>query len=159
MAFFEWNDKLSVGISAVDRDHKGLIECVNQLNEAFLAGRTREVLDPLLSRLIAAANDHFLQEEIIWEAARYIDLDRHKEQHADLLKTAREFQAKYRSGGAALSIDVMRALSGWVNNHILTSDKEAADAIGAGARAELNAPSTSGGSQHSRAPRWRAPNR
>jgi hemerythrin-like metal-binding protein len=142
MAFFEWSDNLSVGISVVDRDHKLLIDCVNQLYEAVVAGCRREVLDPLLSRLIAVTEDHFLREEIIWEDARYIDLDRHKEQHADLLRTAREFQAKYRARRVALSVDIMRALHGWVSKHIAMSDKEAADSLGVAARAELNASPT-----------------
>jgi hemerythrin len=139
MAFFEWSDKLSVGIPAVDRDHRRIIDCVNQLHDAVIAEGDCKVLDSLLSRLIAVTEDHFLREEIIWEGARYIDLDRHKEQHADLLKTAHDFQAKFRARRVALSMDIMRALHGWVSNHILVSDRDAADTIGVAARAKLNA--------------------
>jgi len=136
MAFFEWNHKLSVGVAAVDCNHKMLIDALNQLHDAVQAGREQEVLDRLLSSLIAATEDHFSREETIWEGARYSGLAQHKREHAALLKTAHEFQAKYRAQRIAMSVDVLRALHGWVTKHIAVSDRNAADAIGDIARAQ-----------------------
>jgi len=129
MGFFVWKDNLRVGIAEIDDDHLSLIESLNQLHDAMAAGADRQVLLPLLSRLIVRSEDHFLHEEIVWEAAHYIDLDRHKEQHADLLRTVHEFRAKYAAGRIAMSLDVLIALRGWIENHIFVSDKEAAMAI------------------------------
>jgi len=129
MECFVWKDNLTVGIPEIDGEHRMLIECLNQISDAMTAGADRGLLLPLLSRLIAHTEDHFLHEEIIWESARYLDLDQHKEQHANLLRTVREFRDKYASGRISMSPDVMNALRGWVENHIFVSDKEAAATI------------------------------
>ena len=44
MALFTWQDKYSVGIRQIDDQHKQLINMINELNDAMLAGKEKEVL-------------------------------------------------------------------------------------------------------------------
>jgi len=135
MPFMEWKDRMSVGNSLIDNDHRKLVLYVNEMHDAMMAGHGKEVVGPILHKLVAYTKDHFGREEIVWRAGHYVDFARHKKQHEDLLKTVTDFQAKYTSGVMALSVDVMNFLRDWLKNHILKADKEAADAIAATARA------------------------
>jgi hemerythrin len=116
MPFFEWNDRMSVGHEMIDHDHQKLIHYVNQMHEAMIVGHGKDIVGPILHSLIAYTRDHFGREE-----------------------TVTELQAKYAAGTVALSVDVMQFLRDWLKNHILKSDREAADAIAAMARAKAPA--------------------
>ncbi|HUI25858.1 MAG TPA: chemotaxis protein, partial [Candidatus Kryptonia bacterium] len=59
----------------------------------------------------------------------YVDFDRHKQAHADLLRTVAEFKGKFDKGAVLLTLDVMNFLRDWLTNHILKADKAAAQAI------------------------------
>ena len=129
MAFFDWKDSMSVGHQMIDRDHKMLIQYVNEMHAAMMAGKGKDIVGAILNRLVAYTKDHFGREEIVWKSGRYADFDQHKKQHTDLLATVAEFKVKYDKGTVALSVDVMNFLRNWLTNHILISDKGAADAI------------------------------
>ena len=134
MAFFDWKDNMSVGNQVIDVDHRKLIQYLNEMQEAMMAGHGKDVVGTILNRLILYTHEHFAREELIWKSGHYAGLDKHKKEHADLLKTVTEFKAKYDKGAVALSVEVMHFLRDWLKNHIVKSDKEAADAISAAAR-------------------------
>ena len=127
--FIEWNDSMSVNNPAIDRDHKTLVQYVNEMHVAMSAGKGKEIIGSILGKLVKYTQEHFGREEIIWKAGHYVDFDRHKQQHVDLLHTVAEFKGKFDSGSIALSVDVMNFLRDWLTNHILKSDKAAAAAI------------------------------
>jgi len=129
MAFIEWQDSMSVGHPAIDDDHRRLIRYVDELYSAVTAGRCQDIVGGLLAELVKDTQEHFEHEESVWKAGGYVDLDRHKQQHADLLHTVGEFKAKYDQGTALLTLDVINFMCEWLTHHILTSDKVAAAAI------------------------------
>jgi hemerythrin-like metal-binding protein len=136
MSFMEWKDnKMSVGNSQIDHDHQKLVHYVNEMHDAMMAGHGKDVVGPILHKLVLYTHEHFAREEGIWRAGHYAGLVAHQKLHHDLLKTVTDFQAKYNAGAVALSVDVMNFLRDWLKNHILKSDKEAADAIAAAAHA------------------------
>ncbi|MGB9912684.1 MAG: hemerythrin, partial [Candidatus Kapaibacteriota bacterium] len=44
MAFIEWNDNYSVGVSIIDNQHKQLIRIINELHEGMGTGKGKDVL-------------------------------------------------------------------------------------------------------------------
>ena len=134
MSFFEWKPNMSVGNALIDNDHRKLVHYVNEMHHAMMGGRGREIVGPILDKLVAYTKEHFGREEIIWKAGRYADFELHKRQHEQLLKTVADFHAKYAAGTAALSVDVMNFLRDWLKNHIIKSDHEAFEAIKASTR-------------------------
>ena len=52
MALFEWKNDLSVGIAEIDRQHKVLIDLINQLHDAMLTRKTKEVMSGNLKGLL-----------------------------------------------------------------------------------------------------------
>jgi hemerythrin-like metal-binding protein len=135
MAFFEWKDSLSVGNQMIDRDHKMLIQYVNEMHAAMMAGHGKEIVGSILTKLVTYTKEHFAREETIWRTGHYAELEKHKKEHAELLHTVGDFKAKYDKGTVAVSVDVMNFLRDWLKNHIMKSDKAAAVAIAPAAHA------------------------
>jgi hemerythrin-like metal-binding protein len=129
MAFFEWKDRMSVGDPAIDSDHQTLIQYVNEMHEAALSGRGKEVLGPMLDKLAAYTQRHFAREEALWKAGNYADFECHRKEHEACLKTIAEFRTRFGSGSIALAIDLAHFMNHWLKSHALKSDKEAAAAI------------------------------
>ncbi len=129
MSFLAWKDTMSVANPVIDRDHRMLIQYLNEMHDAMMAGHGKEIVGTILNRLVAYTHDHFGREELIWKSGRYIGIEKHKKEHADLLRTVTDFKVKYEKGTVSLSVDVLNFLRDWLKNHILKSDKDAADAI------------------------------
>lgn len=122
-----------MGNAMIDRDHKMLIQYINEMHAAMMAGKGKEVVGPIVGKLVSYTKDHFAREEAVWKSGHYLELDRHRKEHANLVKTVVDFKTKYDQGAMALSVDVMNFLRDWLKTHILKSDKAAFDAIAAAA--------------------------
>ena len=126
MAFIQWNDALVTGHAEIDADHKKLVSYVNDLHEALSKGKGKDVLGPILDKLIVYTRQHFAREETVWAAGKYPHLATHKKQHADLLATVDDFKQQYDTGKLLLTLEVMDFLRDWLTKHILGSDIVAA---------------------------------
>lgn len=120
----EWSETLSLEIPTIDREHKKLVALINDLFDGFQAGRGREVLGRVLDELIDYTATHFKHEEEFFRQTGYPQAAEHKGEHEKLVKTVLEVQAKYKTGEAVLTQDVMQFLKGWLVNHIMGSDKK-----------------------------------
>lgn len=124
MPLMEWNDKLSVGIAPIDRQHQKLVGMLNTLYDGVQAGHGKDVLGKVLDGLIAYTVDHFSFEEKLFAQTGYPASAAHIKEHEDLKRQVLEVQAKYKSGAAAtLSLEVMNFLKNWLVKHIQGSDK------------------------------------
>ena len=124
MSLIEWNDELDVNVPFMDAEHEDLVVLINELHETILAGQSKQDLDRRLDRLIAHAAAHFKHEETLFEDTGYADAAKHRKQHDALAKQALRLQQNYRQGEAELSVDVLKLLSKWLLNHMLTSDRK-----------------------------------
>lgn len=124
MPLMEWSEKLSVGVSQFDEEHKKLVGMVNELFDAVQAGRGKEKLGPILAGLINYTKTHFANEERYMAEHKFAGLKAHKEEHDKLTKQVVEIQAKFEGGAAAaLSVEVLNFLKNWLIKHILGTDK------------------------------------
>ncbi len=122
MAFARWDDSLSVGDLVLDNQHRQLFDLVNQLHDAMSRGQARQILDKILDRLVCYTADHFRDEERRMLQAGYPGLAAHKAEHDSLSQQVSAFQASFRSGAVALSVNLMIFLKDWLNRHILQAD-------------------------------------
>ena len=123
MAFFNWSDNLSVGVKALDDDHKKLMDMLNRLHEGMRTRQGKEVVGKILDSLVSYTAVHFAREEDLFARTGYPDAE-HKQQHKELVKKAEGLQSKYRSGECALSIETLDFLKDWLAIHIQGSDKK-----------------------------------
>lgn len=123
-SFLEWSEKLVLGIPSIDAQHKQLVEMMNELYAGFEAGKGREVVGPILDRLINYTATHFKHEEDFFDQTGYAETKHHKKEHENLVKRVLEVQAQFKANKESiLTQDLMAFLRNWLVDHILGSDK------------------------------------
>ncbi len=124
MSLIVWNSELSVGVPSIDNQHKKLVTLLNQLHDAMMGGKGKEVVGPVLKGLIEYTGTHFKHEEDLFARTGYPEAAAHKKEHADLVRKVVEIQEKYEtSGPGILTIQVMSFLKDWLTKHIQGTDK------------------------------------
>lgn len=123
MAIAIWNDSYLTGDATVDLQHRNLFKMVNELHDAVVAGKGKEVLQPTLKKLASYTIEHFGIEERLMQRAEYPGYDGHKSKHETLANQARTPIADYETGKAVLTITLSQFLSEWLRHHINEEDK------------------------------------
>ena len=120
---FEWNSKYSVGIGSIDAQHQMLFAIADELFNALSAGKGQTVLRKILDRLLQYTASHFAHEERLMRLHDYPDLAKHKAQHEALTNQVNIFSDEFKTGRAAISVQVMIFLKDWLTKHIQQSDR------------------------------------
>jgi len=125
MSLMAWNDRLSVGIASIDKQHQKLVGLLNDFYDAVQAGHGKEALAGLLASLIDYTKLHFAHEEQLFAKTNYPDAAAHKKAHDDLTRQVLEIQQKYAKGAnVALSTETLNFLKNWLLTHIQGTDKK-----------------------------------
>jgi len=124
MAFYEWTERLSVGIPSIDRQHKTLIGYINTLAEAAREnnGSSAVVIGFVLNNLVSYTKMHFIYEEMLFDRYGYEEEKEHKMHHRKLAVQVEQYYARYKSGDSGFSEDLLAFLMEWLNYHILVDD-------------------------------------
>ena len=67
MPLIEWTADMTVGVAAVDADHRKLFSLVNYLYDSLQAGQGVHVVGNFLDAVITYACEHFEREERLFE--------------------------------------------------------------------------------------------
>jgi hemerythrin len=124
MALLNWSDQYSVGVQAIDTQHHGLVDVLNDLHTAMMRGQAANVTGPLLSKLVKYTVDHFSAEEAMMQSTKFPGLAEHRVKHRELTKQVEEFAGRFERGEATLSVQLLNFLRDWLTTHILKEDKE-----------------------------------
>lgn len=127
MAFFKWDESLSLGVGPIDAQHQKLVGYVNELFEAITNKRSQDVVGRILDDLIGYTVDHFTAEEALFDSHGFPESKKHKDEHARLTERVEELQSDFRGGTAMLDLVVMTFLKDWLERHIKQSDKKYVD--------------------------------
>jgi hemerythrin len=123
-----WNDqKHSIGIDAIDQQHKSLFLIVNELfectGELDAPSRQRKAID-LFKRLFAYAKYHFSTEEGLFKTWNYSQGQGHIYKHQEFTDKVKEWLAEQRANpnyNLALPLDY---LVRWILYHIQEEDSK-----------------------------------
>ena len=129
----EWSQAWVTGNSAIDGDHKMLVQYVNELNQAMLQGKGRSVAVDTLAKLNRYVREHFSREEAIFRQGGLKSLARHQQEHAALAARVEQFHGELEAGRATLSAEILTFLREWLINHVLGADKAGVKEISAAA--------------------------
>lgn len=134
MAYFEWSEDFSVGVTEIDRQHKQLIRLVNLLYEAKEKARNEGDFESVLAELKAMvvvidelldySSYHFSTEEKYMAQYEYPDLDRHRERHARFIYRVQRYRRDFEDGKPLEPMEIIEFITGWWREHILGVDKE-----------------------------------
>lgn len=123
MTSLRWSDDLSVGIASLDAQHQRMFRMFDDLNEAMLAGKDREVVGGIIDGLIAYAQEHFQREEKLFAHTNYPDAAAHKLEHDAFVVKVKTLREEHLGGQPGIPPRVLGLMSSWLREHILGTDK------------------------------------
>lgn len=127
MPLFAWSPALELGLPAIDRQHRTLVDAINALHDAMLAGSDREQVQRTIHSLITYTKVHFDSEEQFLTAKGYPAFPDHRMEHHAFVKRVLDFHNQYMDGRVVLSAEVMQFLKDWLAGHIQGEDRRYAD--------------------------------
>lgn len=117
MPAIAWTDALSVGVSALDKDHKTLIRMIDELDQ--------EGLDfvALFGAVLDYTCGHFDREEAYLEGIGYPALDDHHLRHEEFAAQVADLLRQYREEPSpAAGVRLKDILWDWLRSHIMVED-------------------------------------
>lgn len=79
-----WSDRLSVGVSEMDEEHRQFISRVNELNKAIIQCEAKATVERLMDLMLMEAAHHFWHEQELLARWKYPDTAAHTAKHAAL---------------------------------------------------------------------------
>lgn len=122
MALLQWNGTMSVQVERFDTEHKKLVDMLNNLHDAMLAGMGSAAIGVILNELVTYTATHFAAEESLLKQHAYPGLEAHKGEHLKLVTRALEIKKEYAEG-KALPGNLLQFLKDWLMTHIMNEDK------------------------------------
>ncbi len=123
MAKLVWNMDLNTGIEIIDKQHKALVDYINQLDDARISGHTKEAVAKVIDDLVDYAVSHFAFEESMQEEARYPYLKAHKRVHELFVKRVAEYQERFKQN-EDISEELHKLMFNWLFTHIKHDDAD-----------------------------------
>ncbi len=117
-----WDKILSVGVDEIDEDHRKLVNIFNLLNHSVMEEGSPDYLAATLEELINCTVWHFSHEERLMLKHRYDEIEEHKAEHRELIKSAKELQEKILQADKPVADEDIEFLEHWLTEHILTAD-------------------------------------
>lgn len=130
MHLLDWKDEYSVGIEAVDHEHKELIDLINRLYERLDSDDAKLTVPAFFGDLLMAISAHFALEEKFMRDQSYAGLDRHKAEHERLLDNLRDIMDAFEYADEIDCVDLSQRLETWFSLHFRTRDAELHHALG-----------------------------
>ena len=133
MAKYLWRDEFCVGHSEIDQQHQQLFALLDKLYDAVCVGdRDTEAecaVESVVTELVNYTRSHFYLEESLMREAGHFGLEKHQQEHRQLLSMVDEKMAALRRGDKLISIDLLEFMNLWLTQHILKSDAQLAQVL------------------------------
>ena len=123
--FIKWTDDLSVGSSAIDRDHMAFIDLANLLSD--LNAESLEpnlVAESALLMLEEYVAGHFLREEKAMKKVKYKNYAEHHHKHEMFKGRIKALLIAYRQGTTSIINELPNLVTKWLLDHISREDKK-----------------------------------
>jgi hemerythrin len=124
MAFLEWEENLSVGIKSIDKQHKKLIQIINDFYDNLQKESPEEILLNIIERLKEYTVYHFETEENLFEKYNFDGYDEHKKEHGEFVAKIEDFHERFKNGKMLMALEVVNFIKLWIFKHIMGTDKK-----------------------------------
>ncbi|MTV49271.1 bacteriohemerythrin [Heliobacillus mobilis] len=124
MALIQWEEKYSVNVIELDKEHKRLLEMLNELHSAMKLGKSRELVEKLVNEAVDYCDKHLDHEEDLMKRCNYSGLSEHLKQHEIFRQKVTGFKLSLKKNNYTLSVGLISFFKDWFINHICTEDKK-----------------------------------
>ena len=124
-----FTNDLKFGVAAIDRQHRRMVQIVNHLLLVVTGGVMGDAEDRLLDELVRLAAGNFYTEEEWMRRRNYENGESHAESHAYLLQELVDLRDGLFRRHEHPNRKVVFFVRRWLEEHLLRSDRELADAI------------------------------
>ncbi len=120
----EWRESLSIGVDAIDNQHKELLRRFDRLLSACQAGQGIEELKKLQAFLEEYVHTHFNDEEALQRQHHYPDYEAHHAEHLFFTEQIKALKQETEKEGVSTHhvIETNNMLLKWLLNHISKVD-------------------------------------
>ena len=122
MSLLKWKTDYSVGVAAVDDEHRELIDLINALYERMDARSSVEEIERGLGDIYKAIAMHFALEERIMQDRHYDAYVEHKSDHELLLDELSDLMDRFVANPVGGSKRLSDRLASWFQDHFATHD-------------------------------------
>jgi hemerythrin len=124
MEIINWRDEFSVGVAAMDLQHRKLLDMINRLIAERNVLTDPKTIADLLTGMIDYADEHFRAEEFLMAEYDYERKSEQELQHKAFIDKTQSFCSAADLGPNILSTALLDYLSTWLIRHILTEDMQ-----------------------------------
>ena len=127
MPYISWEPSLSVGVPALDEQHRAFIQVLNDLHDTLMGGEFHEVVrarDRTLEGIESYVRSHFAAEEQFMASIGYPLLAEHRRLHQEFTARIRGYRATIAAGEQVLNSDLVKTMIRWVRDHLATEDRK-----------------------------------
>ncbi|MGA2002670.1 MAG: bacteriohemerythrin [Terriglobales bacterium] len=120
---FRWTETYSVNVAALDHQHQGLFNIINELNAALAVGQGAAATESVLHSLLQYAATHFTTEEALMEKHHFSGLVAHRNEHQAFAQKVANYLKDFKDAKVGTPVLLLLFLQSWLKDHILKSDK------------------------------------
>jgi hemerythrin-like metal-binding protein len=125
----EWTDEMALGIPVIDKQHRFLVELLQDANEKLASDQSNFLLSKIVKDLLGYAITHFETEEKLMQrygyaAANPEEMKEHIEQHRDFSHQVVTICDRLREGREVSHEELLVFLNNWLHNHLLGTDQQ-----------------------------------
>ena len=122
----EWAESLSVGVNAIDEQHKTLFDKANKLFEAGKNNQAKEFISELLDFLQDYTKKHFEDEEAYMRSINYPEYDLQVKMHTGFIAEVDKLKKSYMESGYNIMVilNANQMVVDWLLKHISSEDKK-----------------------------------
>lgn len=124
MSLIDWNKACSVNVAIIDRQHRKLVDAVNELHDAMTRDKGNDALPAVFNKLIRYINSHFAVEEELMLDLDYPDYYKHRAEHKECAKKILTAKLQFQRGELGVALQLSVFLSDWLRGHMLSTDKK-----------------------------------
>jgi len=119
----EWNDAMSVGIKAIDDDHKALLALIIKLSNSIENYHDQATIEAIFSELEKYIVYHFTREEAIMREVQYKGIEGHIKSHQRFIDAVPKLKnTLLTTDSKQVAEETLFFLFDWLINHILGED-------------------------------------
>jgi len=117
-----WDSSLELDIPPIDKQHKRIVDYINQLEE-IKQTHDRSVIGDVLNQLVDYTMSHFAFEEELMEESGYIFVNAHKRVHNLFVRKVNQYMERFRLN-EDITEELLISLRTWLVNHIQNDDRD-----------------------------------